>query len=201
MLVVGLTGSLATGKSTVAGMFAALGAKVIDSDKIVHGLLNRGGDCYKPLVKTFGPRVIGKNGIDRNKLAGIVFHDKRQLKRLERIIHPKVRAAIQKEMASCEKKGFHGIVIIEVPLLFESGFNRWMDTSVVVASGRARQLKRAVGRLKLTRTQALRRIGAQMPLRDKIRLADIIIDNNGTRKETQKQVKTIWQKLTQRAKK
>ena len=201
MLVVGLTGSLATGKSTVAGMFAALGAKVINSDKIVHGLLNRDGDCYKPLVKTFGPRVIGKNGIDRDKLAGIVFHDKRQLKRLERIIHPKVCAAIQKEMASCKKKGFHGIVVIEVPLLFESGFNRWMDTSIVVASGRARQMERAVGPLKLTRTQALRRIGAQMPLRDKIRLADIIIDNNGTRKETQKQVKTIWQKLTQRAKK
>ncbi|MBI5150601.1 MAG: dephospho-CoA kinase [Candidatus Omnitrophica bacterium] len=201
MLVVGLTGSLATGKSTVTAMFAALGAKVIDSDRVAHGLLKESGGCYKQVVKTFGPRVIGPNGIDRNKLAGIVFHDRRQLKRLEKIIHPKVRAAIKTKLAAFKKSGFHGIVVIEVPLLFESGFNQWMDTSIVVASGRARQLERAVGRLKLTRTQALRRIDAQLPLRDKIRLADIIIDNNGTRKETGKQVKIIWQKLTRRAKK
>ncbi|MBI5416277.1 MAG: dephospho-CoA kinase, partial [Candidatus Omnitrophica bacterium] len=162
MLVVGLTGSLATGKSTVAAMFAALGAKVVDSDRTVHGLLKQGGGCYQPLIKAFGPQVIGKSGIDRNKLAGIVFHDRRRLKRLEKIIHPKVRAAVQTRLAALKKSGFHGIVVIEVPLLFEAGFNRWMDTSIVVTSGRARQLERAVGRLKLTRTQALRRISAQM---------------------------------------
>lgn len=185
----------------MAAMFAEYGARTINSDRIVHDLLRRRGDCYKPLVATFGPQIIGKNGIDRKKLAGIMFHDQRQLKQAQRIIHPKVRAVIKKTLAAYKKIGVHGIVVIEVPLLFESGFNRWMDTTVVVTSSRSRQVQRAVKQLKYTRTQALRRIAAQMPLRDKIRLADIIINNNGTKKETKKQVKSIWQKLTQKTKK
>ncbi len=198
MLVVGLTGGFATGKSTVAAMFARLGAKVIDTDKIVHKEMRRGGRCYAPIIRAFGRQVAGKDGIDRKKLGEIVFADRRKLKRLERIVHPKVRSGINEEL-----KKYRGreIAVIEVPLLFEAGFDRYVDTTIVVTASRRSQVERSRRSLKLTRTEALRRINAQMPLRDKIRRADIIIDNRTTKTQTHKQVKAIWQKLTQRAKK
>ena len=198
MLVVGLTGGLATGKSTVAEMFARLGAKVMDADKIVHKQMLRGGRCYAPIIRTFGREAGGKNGIDRKKLAAIVFRDRRELKRLEGIVHPEVRRGIQEEL-----KKYRGIeiAIIEVPLLFEAGFDRYVDTTIMVTASRRSQIARSRRSLNVTRTEALRRIHAQMPLREKIRRADIIIDNNATKQQTHKQVKAIWQKLTQRAKK
>lgn len=198
MLVVGLTGGFATGKSTVAAMFARLGAKVIDTDKIVHKEMRHGGRCHAPIIRAFGRQVAGKDGIDRKKLGEIVFADKRKLKRLERIVHPKVLSGINEEL-----KKYRGreIAVIEVPLLFEAGFDRYVDTTIVVTASRRSQVERSRRSLKLTRTEALRRINAQMPLRDKIRRADIIIDNRTTKTQTHKQVKAIWQKLTQRAKK
>ena len=179
-------------------MFARLGARVIDTDGIVHKEMRRGGRCYAPVIRAFGARVAGDNGIDREKLAGIVFNDRRKLKRLEGIVHPKVRLGISEELKKCRGKG---IAVIEVPLLFEAGFDRCVDTTIVVTSRRDAQINRSHKSLKLTRTEALRRIKAQMPLRDKIRRADIIIDNSKTKTQTHKQVKAIWQKLTQRAKK
>ena len=198
MLVVGLTGGLATGKSTVTAMFARLGAKVIDADRIVHRELRRGGCCYAPVIRAFGTQIAGESGIDRKKLAAVVFNDKRKLKRLERIVHPTVRSGVNEEL-----KKYRGgeIAVIEVPLLFEAGFNRYVDTTIVVTASRRSQIERSRRSLKITRTEALRRIKAQMPLRDKIRRADIIIDNSKTKTQTHKQVKAIWQKLTQRAKK
>ena len=198
MLVVGLTGGLASGKSTVAKMFARLGAKVIDTDRIVHKEMRRTGRCYAPIIRAFGKQVVAKSNIDRRKLAAVVFSDKRKLKRLERIVHPKVRLGINEEL-----KKYRGnvIAIIEVPLLFEAGFDRYVDTTIVVMARRNTQIDRSARSLKLTRTEALRRINTQMPLRDKIRRADIIIDNSKTKTQTHKQVKAIWQKLTQRVKK
>lgn len=198
MLVVGLTGGFATGKSTVAAMFARLGAKVIDTDKIVHKEMRRGGRCHAPIIRAFGRQVAGKDGIDRKKLGEIVFADRRKLKRLERIVHPKVRSGINEEL-----KKYRGreIAVIEVPLLFEAGFDRYVDTTIVVTASRRSQVERSRRSLKVTRTEAMRRISAQMPLRDKIRRADIIIDNSKTKTQTHKQVKAIWQKLTQRVKK
>ena len=179
-------------------MFARLGARVIDADGIVHKEMRRGGRCYAPVIRTFGKQVAGGSGIDRKKLAAVVFSDRRKLKLLERIVHPKVRLGIQEEL-----KKYRGgeIAVIEVPLLFEAGFNRYVDTTIVVTASRRSQIERSRRSLKITRTEALRRIKAQMPLRDKIRRADIIIDNSTTKQQTHKQVKAIWQKLTQRAKK
>ncbi len=179
-------------------MFARLGAKVVDTDKIVHQEMRRGGRCYAPVIRAFGKQVAGKNGIDRRKLAAIVFNDRRKLKRLERIVHPQVALGLEEEIAKYRNKR---VAVIEVPLLFEAGFDRYVDTAIVVTAKRDAQIQRAAKSLKLTRTEALRRISAQMPLRDKIRRADIIIDNNKTKTQTHKQVKAIWQKLTQRAKK
>lgn len=179
-------------------MFARLGAKVIDTDKIVHKEMRRGGRCHAPIIRAFGRQVAGKDGIDRKKLGEIVFADTRKLRRLERIVHPKVRSGINEEL-----KKYRGreIAVIEVPLLFEAGFDRCVDTTIVVTASRRGQIERSRRSLKVTRTEAMRRISAQMPLRDKIRRADIIIDNSKTKTQTHKQVKAIWQKLTQRAKK
>ena len=156
MLVVGLTGGLATGKSTAAAMFARLGARVIDTDGIVHKEMRRGGRCYAPVIRAFGARVAGDSGIDREKLAGIVFNARRKLKRLEGIVHPKVRLGINAEL-----KKYKGIAVIEVPLLFEAGFDRYVDTTIVVTSRRDAQINRSHKSLKLKSTEALRRITAK----------------------------------------
>ncbi len=200
MLVIGLTGQLATGKSTVARMFARLGAKIISSDSIVHQALRRNGPCYTPLTRTFGDKIKARAGIDRKKLAALVFNDTKKLKRLEGIIHPVVRAAIRQKLVEYKKRAAQAI-IIEVPLLFEAGFDRYTDTTIVVVATQGQQIERAQRRLGLTRAQARQRIQAQMPLRDKIRRADIIIDNTTTQQQTQRQVGAIWQRLIQRRKK
>lgn len=190
---------MGTGKSTVAAMFARLGAAVIDTDRIVHEQLQKDGVCYRPVVRAFGRSVVGPQGIDRVKLAGVVFHNPDLLKKLVGIVHPRVYIQMKKEVAALKKRA--QIVVVEVPLLFESGFDAYVDVAVVVTAARKEQLARATGRLKITKAEALRRIKAQMPLKDKIRWADIIIDNSQTKAQTRKQVKTIWQRLLQKKKK
>lgn len=198
MLVVGVTGSLGTGKSTVAGMLARRGAKVISADAIAHALLRPKGGCSREVLKVFGPGILADRQIDRRKLADIVFKDRKALKVLTGIIHPQVRWEIQKEIVHLKKTAPRSIVVVDVPLLFEAGLNRQMDVTITVKAGRENQLKRSTKGLGISKAEALRRIRAQMPLRKKIRLADIIIDNNATITETQKQVKAIWQKLLQK---
>jgi dephospho-CoA kinase len=199
MLIVGITGSLGTGKSTVAAMFARLGAEVIDTDRIVHEQLRKDGACYHSVLRVFGSSVTGPQGIDRAKLAGLVFNNPSRLKKLVGIIHPKVYIQIKKEVAAFKKNT--KVVVVEVPLLFESGFDSYVDMVIVVKAKKKDQLARAKGHLGMTRADALRRIRAQMPLRDKIRWADIIIDNSKTITQTRKQVETIWQRLLQKKKK
>lgn len=199
MLIVGITGSLGTGKSTVASMFARLGAEVIDTDRIVHEQLKKGGACYRPVVRAFGRSLVGPQGVDRAKLAGVVFQDPDLLKKLVGIVHPRVYIQMKKEVAALKERA--KVVVVEVPLLFESGFDAYVDVAVVVTARRKDQLARATGRLKITRAEALRRIRAQMPLQDKIRWADIIIDNSKTKTQTREQVKRIWQRWLQKRKK
>ncbi len=193
MVVIGLTGSLSTGKSTVAQMFKRSGAVVVDADQIVHRHLNQRGAVYRKLIKTFGKQIINKGGMNRKKLAEIVFKDRRKLRTLENILHPMVRLTISRELKKLKKS--KKMVVLDVPLLFESGINRLADISVVVKTKPSTQIKRAMKRLHITRTEALTRIKAQMPLKEKIRRADIIIDNNGTQIKTKEQVKDICQKI------
>lgn len=199
MLIVGITGSLGTGKSTVASMFARLGAKVIDADRITHGLLRKNGACYHSVLRAFGGCVAGPRGIDRAKLAGLVFNNPARLKKLDGIIHPRVYIQMKKEVAAFQKNA--KVVIVDVPLLFESGFDAYVDVAIVVTARRKDQIARAMGRLGITRADVLCRIRAQMPLKDKIRRADIIIDNSETKTQTRKQVERIWQRLLQKKEK
>ena len=195
MLVVGLTGSLGSGKSTVAAMFGQLGATIIDADRIAYKITQPNGECFKRVVKQFGRNILSQGYIDRQKLAAIVFKNHRRLRQLEKIIHPVVRQKIHQEIEQKERRGQKKIVVVEVPLLFESGINQDVDVTMVVHATSQQQIKRAVYHKKITKAEAKRRIQCQMPLKDKIRLADIIIENNQTKTKTKKQVKRIWQRL------
>ena len=195
MVVIGVTGGLGSGKSTVAAMFKALGAKVLDADKIAHQLMRPGAACFNKIVRVFGKDILASGKVDRKKLAACVFINPERRRRLERIIHPAVRQVIRDEIKKQKKYRGNRVMVIDVPLLFEAKLDADVDYSVVVTAQRAKQLARAAQHLGITPAEAKRRIKAQMPLRQKIRLADIIIDNNGTFKQTQKQVRQIWEKL------
>ena len=143
----------------------------------------------------FGKDIIASGRIDRKKLASRVFADARQRRRLEQIIHPKVRKIIVKKLREGKRDKSRRVIVIDVPLLFEAKLNRCVDHTIVVTAGTPEQIARAARNLGITKAEAKRRIKAQMPLRQKIRLADIIIDNHGTFNQTQKQVKQIWERL------
>ena len=201
MLIVGITGSLSTGKSTASSLFARKGAKVLDADRIAHKLMEPRKACFRKVVKAFGPSILKGGHIDRQKIAKVVFEDKRKLRALEQIIHPAVAQEIKREIRRYQKSKQRGVLIIEVPLLFEAGLDRLMDVVVVVKASRTQQIARARERSGISQQEALRRIKAQMPLNQKIQRADIIIDNGGSPFKTKKQVDRIWLKLSQRIKK
>ncbi len=199
MLVIGLTGSFKTGKSTVAKMLARKGARVIDADHLAHQAIERGQPGYLRVIKAFGPEVLEGKEINRRKVAALVFGNKKALNRLEKIIHPIVLGDVKRMIWSY--RGKEGVVVLDVPLLFEAGFHHLTDRNIVVTANRRQQIQRAQQTLGLTKKAVEERIKAQWPLNRKIRLADIIIDNQGTKKKTQKQVNNIWQKLQQEIKK
>ena len=192
MFVIGLTGSLATGKSTVAAFFKKNGAKIISADRIAHQLIAPNGECFDPIIKHFGRGILRQGKIDRRRLGKAVFNDRRRLKKLEAIIHPAVRKRIRQELDGYQRTNKK--IVLDVPLLFEAGWQRLVDVTVVVAATKETQLKR-VSRSGMSTAEAALRIKAQMPLRKKIRMADFIIDNNGTKKQTEKQVNALCQKL------
>lgn len=195
MFIIGITGGLATGKSTVSRMFARLGAEIMDADLIVHDLIKPKGKCVAEISKIFGAAVISGGGVDRRALAGIVFNDTAKLRKLESILHPSVRLMIKERLKELKKKGFKGIVVLDVPLLFESGIAHDVDMTIVVKASRDIQIQRAVKNLNLTKKEALLRIRSQMLMREKVRLADVVIDNSRSKTETNKKVKQIWLKV------
>lgn len=198
-IILGLTGSFCSGKSTVAKIFGSLGAQVIDADRIAHWLIKPGGKIYKKLIDAFGKGILKENKvIDRDKLGEIVFDNKNLLERLNRLIHPQVTHTIKHKIGSSSKKA----IVIDAPLLIEAGLTELVDKLVVVKVSRRKQIERALKKYKNVRGKAafskadiLRRINAQMSLSDKVRLADFVIDNNGTIEETRKQVEQIRRQL------
>ena len=182
---------MGSGKSTVASFFAGMGAKTIDADGIGHELLSPGKACFRSVVRNFGKGILKNGKIDRAKLGAIVFKKRKALAQLERIIHPAVRREILAQIRRNKKS----VWVVDVPLLFEAGFDRFMDRTVVVTANRDKQIDRAVKKLNITRAEALQRIQRQMPQAQKIRRADFIIDNNGNISQTKQQVKRIWQKI------
>lgn len=194
-IILGLTGSFGSGKTTVAKIFRTSGAEVIDADRIAHRLMRPDTAAYKRLINTFGKSILKKNkGIDRNKLGEIVFDDKNLLVRLNRIVHPAVIRIIKNRIATSSKR----VIVLDAPLLIEAGLRGLVDKLIVVKIDRKEQTERILRKYKkagaktaLTRKDIVKRINAQMSLSDKVRMADFVIDNSGTIEKTKKQVGQI----------
>ncbi len=192
MFVIGITGSLGSGKSTVARMFAEYGAIVLDADCIAHNKLKKGEKSFQKVIKTFGKQILTGENIDHRKLAHIVFNDYKQLKKLENILHPEVCSEIIQTLK--EYKKTEKIIVMDVPLLFESGLDKFTDLIVVVKSKENLQISRAMKRLGITREEALKRRNVQMSFRDKIQRADVVLDNSGNLNQIKEKVGEIWKK-------
>ena len=191
-MIIGITGSLGSGKTTVSKMFSHLGAYVIDADEICHGLLMPSKDAYRTLVRSFGASILKRNRrIDRKKLGELVFKKKSNLKLLNRIVHPEAIKEIDKEIRKNRKK----TIVIDAPLLVESGLYKKLDKIVVLKNTLDIQVERVARSGPLGKKEALRRIRMQAPLKRKLALADFIIDNSGSRRKTLFQVRKIWKKL------
>jgi dephospho-CoA kinase len=191
-LILGITGGFGTGKTTVARMFKAFGAQIIDADKLAQKNILPGRPAYRKVIDTFGKAILKKDkSIDRKILAKIVFNNSVLLKRLNSIIHPAVIKMIKNKISLSKAK----VIVLDVPLLVEAGLNKFVDRLIVVKTTRSRQLERIQDRTSLNRVDILKRIRSQAPLSKKVRLADLVIDNNGSLERTRMQVKKIWNKI------
>jgi dephospho-CoA kinase len=193
MILVGLTGGVATGKSTVAKMFKQCGAIVIDADELAHEVVKPGKPAWREIVAFFGKTVLNQDrSLNRQVLGSIVFRNPKKLRQLERIIHPRVareQARLTKQAARADPTA---VVIYDVPLLFEAGIDTRVDKTLVVTADRETQLARLKKRNGLSRVEAIRRIRSQMPLSKKVRLADIVIDGTLSRHNAMKAVRGIF---------
>lgn len=191
-LVLGITGSFGSGKSSVAAMFKKRGASVVDADKIARGLMNPGNPVYRKVVGAFGKRILEAGGrVNRRLLARIIFSDKVSLDRLNSIIHPAVIRTIKKAI----KKERRGLIILDAPLLVEAGLSDLVDKLIVVDITKKEQINRLKRKTSLNNSEINRIIHCQFPLSYKVRLADFVIDNSGSIKKTRKQAAKIWREL------
>ena len=197
MLVAGLTGGIASGKTTVADIFRRAGARIIDADVAARRALEPGRAAWRAVIDQFGKRVIGTDGrINRTHLGAIVFQDARLRSRLEQIVHPAVRAQINARMAHLNRTSPHCVVIQDIPLLFEAGMTRGLAEVIVVYVDGPTQLRRLMQRDGIDAKEARARIDAQMPLEEKRRRATIVIDNSGDISQTEKQTKQVWGQIS-----
>jgi len=195
MFVIGLTGGIASGKSTVSKILAQAGARVIDADKIAHDVVMPKQLAWEKIVSHFGMSALLGNGqLDRAALGAKVFSNPAERKWLEELIHPLVREAIEKEIQvwNAEK---NEIVVLDIPLLYEVGWDTLADETWVVSVDTATQLKRLVRRDRLSLMQAQKRIDSQMPLIEKVKRADYVIDNMFDLIKTREQVLKRWNQI------
>jgi dephospho-CoA kinase len=191
-LLVGLTGGIATGKSTVSAMFRALGCVVIDADLLAREVVEPGEPALTDIVRDFGAGVLQADGkLDRQALGAIVFGDADRRRRLEAITHPRIRERFARRLQTLADERFDGIVIFDAAVIVESGNWKTMDRLVVVVADDATQIARLQARDGIGREEALRRIGSQMPVSEKAKLAHYVIDNSGDRGATEAQVRQV----------
>lgn len=198
VLVVGLTGGIVGGKSTVALMFRDLGANIIDADKLGHSVILPYKPAWKKIVKLFGKDILRKDlTIDREKLGQTVFKNQILLKKLNEITHPEIIKIIKKEIISA-KNNTHSqqkILMIDAALIYETKIDRFMDKIIVVYIDKKEQIKRLMRRNNFSKDEASQRIESQMPMKEKVKKADYVIDNNNSLDKTKKQVVKIWESL------
>lgn len=202
--VVGLTGGIGTGKSTVARMLARLGAAVIDADAIVHELQAPGTLLLRQIVEAFGEEVLRPDGsLDRARLGRIVFQDPEARQRLNRLVHPAVGAEMARRLEAARRGGAR-LVVLDIPLLLEGrarggGAADLVEEVIVVYAPERVQIERQMERDGATREEAQARVRAQMPIEEKRRLADHVIDNSGSLDATRRQVRALFTRLVDEA--
>jgi dephospho-CoA kinase len=196
MLRVGLTGNIASGKSYACSLFAEWGAYIIDADRIVHELLSRGAGTYDKIVEAFGAQILDQNmNIDRRRLSRIVFFDEEQRLQLNRLTHPEIHREILRRIFDLEQQSSNGIVIVDAALMVETGNYKMYHRLIVVACDPALQLLRLMRRDALTEEEAKARMAAQMPIEEKIKLADYVIDNSGAPEQMRDRVEAVYKDL------
>lgn len=196
----GLTGGFATGKSSVAQCFEDLGCPIVNADLIVHDLLAHDTTIINDIWYAFGdeilchPELSEGSQIDRSKLAARIFQNTEDRKALEAILHPRVGAIMQREAERLEQDDLN-LACFEIPLLYESGWEDWCDSVIVVTCDETTQIARAMQKFNITRDDAIKRIQAQMPLAEKTKRADGVIHNTGPIEALQSQVEAIYNRL------
>lgn len=194
--VIGLTGGIASGKSLVSGIIKGLGGQIIDADFISRQVVEPGKPAWQQIVKEFGKVIINEDQtINRKKLGSIVFADPDQLDKLNKITHSYITKEIEELLKEYRESGRSEIMILDAPLLLELGMERLVDQVWVVAVDYDLQLERLMKRDSLSAAEAKHRIQSQMPLEEKIKRADRVIDNRFTLNETKQQVEEFWQQI------
>jgi dephospho-CoA kinase len=192
MLKIAITGGAGTGKSTVARMFKELGAEVLDADQMAKDAVAVGAPAWQELRRLYGEDFFHENGaLNRSRLAQLVFADPEERRRLDGLIHPRVEAALKARVAKLEREGAR-LVLVEVPLLFETGREQAFDRVIVVTAPEADQIRRLRGRDGRGEAEIRGILAAQWPLKDKVARADYVVDNGGELSQTRGQVKNIW---------
>jgi dephospho-CoA kinase len=196
MLRVGLTGGLASGKTFVGSVFASLGCLVVRADELGHEVLLPGGEAYDAVVAEFGREILNPDGtIQRRALAALVFHSPERLAVLNALVHPPVRARTERLIRDFAAQHPDGIAVIEAAILVETGSSKKYDRLVVAVCGDEQQIERAMARDHSTREEVMDRLSRQMPLSEKVKYADYVIDTSGTKEHTIEQTKKVFEAL------
>ena len=187
-LVIGLTGGIASGKSTVSNMLKEMAISVIDADVEARLAVEKGEPAYQQILSEFGDEIVLPSGdIDRQKLGSIIFHNAEKRQLLNGIVHPEVRNRMNNQVEAARARR-EQVIVLDIPLLFESKLTHMVEKTILVYVDRYIQLKRLMERNNLSLEEAEARIKSQMPLSDKVPLADAVINNNGTITESKKQL-------------
>jgi len=193
--LIGLTGGIASGKTTVAKIMKRLGAAIVDADALSREVVEPGRDAWKAIVDTFGAEVLRPDQtLDRQKLRAVIFNNSTARKKLESIIHPRVRALAEERINQQAAAGYE-LVVYEVPLLFEGNLHAWLRPVVLVACDADVQRQRLQQRDRLTPEEAQKHIDAQMSLEEKRRLADYVIENDGDLESLERQVEAVLKRI------
>ena len=198
MIIAGLTGGIASGKSTICGFFLDAGARIIDADKIARQLVRRGAPAYDEIVACFGTAILMPDGeIDRRKLGDIIFNDRPKKACLDAIVHPRVFERLAQITAQIAAQAPDAVVIRDIPLLFETGMQTDLSEVIVVYVPENLQLKRLMQRDGISQRAAMARIRSQMSIEEKRKRATVVIDNSGVLAASRRQTLAVFKRLKQ----
>lgn len=196
MLLVGLTGGLATGKSFIAKTLESLGCKVFHADEIGHAVLAPDGEAYGPVVKEFGGGILNEDGtIDRRRLGALVFDNPERLSVLNSLVHPAVFDRQERLIRAAVARDPESIIVVEAAIMYETGSDARYQKMIVAVCSEEQQIERAMKRDQLTRDEVLARLRRQMPLAEKVKRADFVVDTSGTKEDTVRQTESVYHQL------